>query len=233
MSLPVILLAGGLGTRLQSVVKDVPKPMAPVAGKPFLSWVLDDLCRQGIQEVILSVGYRQEVIRETYGEQYKTLHIRYSSEDKPLGTGGAIRKAFALAGKEAFVLNGDTFFQVDLSGLYAFYRRMEADVAIALKRLQQFDRYGTVTINEQSVITTFNEKKPCAEGLINGGVYVVSEKVFAYSLLPEVFSFEQHILQAAVGLGRFAGLEQEGYFIDIGIPDDYAKAQDDFSRVGH
>lgn len=233
MNIPAIILAGGLGTRLQSVVKDIPKPMAEVAGRPFLDWLLDDLHRQGIQEVILSVGYRQEVIRERFGNDYRGMTIRYSSEDKPLGTGGALRQAMDLAGPEAFVLNGDTFFQVDLAALYSFYQSHAAAVAIALKPMQRVDRYGTVTINGEGMITSFNEKKYCEDGLINGGVYVLSAAVFAHSSLPEVFSFEQEILHRMVQGGRLFGFPQHAYFIDIGIPEDYAKAQDDFSRFIH
>jgi D-glycero-alpha-D-manno-heptose 1-phosphate guanylyltransferase len=233
MNIPAIILAGGLGTRLQSVVKDIPKPMAEVAGRPFLDWLLDDLHRQGIREVILSVGYRQDVIRERYGNTYRGMAIRYSSEDKPLGTGGALRQAMAMAGTEALVLNGDTFFQVNLAALYSFYQSHAAAIAIALKPMQQVDRYGTVTVNEDRVITSFNEKTYCENGLINGGVYVVSAAVFADASLPEVFSFEQEVLHRMVQGGRLFGFPQPGYFIDIGIPEDYTKAQDDFSRFIH
>lgn len=228
MNLPAIILAGGFGTRLQSVVKDVPKPMAEINGIPFLKYLFQYLKQQNIEDVILSVGYKHDVIVDYFGKEFDGIKINYVIEDKPLGTGGAIRKAFEIAGDEAFVLNGDTFFDVNLFELFQFYNWNRADLALALKPMSKFDRYGTVTTDQDGRILSFNEKKYCEDGLINGGVYVMSSDVFYMKDLPEVFSFEKEILEGLKDEARLFGLITEPYFIDIGIPEDYQKAQHDF-----
>ncbi|MEO0042666.1 MAG: hypothetical protein RL329_2114, partial [Bacteroidota bacterium] len=138
-----IILAGGMGTRLREAVADVPKPMAPIGNRPFLAYLLDDLKIQKIKKVVLSVGYQYEVIQNYFGNHYKGIQISYSIENQPLGTGGGIRLALNECRQEnIFILNGDTFFKVNLSKLATFHHRTQADLSIALKKMSHFDRYG-------------------------------------------------------------------------------------------
>ena len=232
--IPAIVLAGGLGTRLRSVISDIPKPMAPVSGKPFLHYIFLYLQKQSIRDVVLSVGYRSEAIQEFFGSKYADINIRYAIENEPLGTGGGIAQAMAMIDTDSFVLNGDTFFDVDLSELYEFYQKAHCDIALALKRMYHFDRYGTVEVGNQDRVLQFHEKQYRAEGLINGGVYVLSKDLFKKveeieeSPLPQKFSFEKDILEKHLLPLHYHGKEFKGYFIDIGIPEDYQKAQEDF-----
>lgn len=223
-----IVLAGGFGTRLQKVVSEVPKPMAPVAGKPFLQYILDYLIAHKVTHAVLAVGYLRETIIDFFGDQYQSLKITYSIEDNPLGTGGGILQACNyLNGDNAFVINGDTFFDVDLIELSAYHQTNNALLTVALKKMEKFDRYGTVELGSDGKITGFLEKKYLDEGLINGGIYCLNKQVF-HPELPQVFSFEKEILEKEIVNRKIYGLRSEGYFIDIGIPEDYARAQTDF-----
>lgn len=232
----VIILAGGLGTRLRSIVSEVPKCMAPVAGKPFLWYLLKYLTRFDVSKVVLSVGYLREVIfrwiDEVKGEF--PFSFEYAVEEEPLGTGGGIRLAMnQIKQKEAIILNGDTFFDVDLQKLYDFHKSKSASyLTIALKPMENFDRYGTVTISPEGRILCFNEKQPCVKGDINGGVYVLSKKEAFFDGLPKKFSFENDVMQNKCGVnGCLFGEVHNGYFIDIGIPEDYKKADIDFMSM--
>ncbi len=221
----VIILAGGLGTRLRSVVSEVPKCMAPVGGRPFLQYLLESLRRFDVSRVILSVGYLREEIESwvaVHSAEYP-FEFRFAVEEQPLGTGGGIKLAASLAeGAEVLVLNGDTFFDVDLRELRDARRASGLPVALALKPMRNFDRYGSVDLGANGVITAFNEKQYCLEGLINGGVYALDSSVL--SGLPAKFSFEKDVLEPLCLRGQLAGAVQHGYFIDIGIPEDYARA---------
>lgn len=228
----VIILAGGLGTRLRSEVKDVPKCMAPVAGRPFLWYLLTYLRRYPVTRVILSVGYLREVIKDwiyEHGDEFP-FAIDYAVEETPLGTGGGIRLALGQCREDnVIVLNGDTFFDVDLPRLVADHKLRPASISIALKPMRDFDRYGRVLTDKASgEIVRFCEKEPCAEGLINGGVYVISRSKLSMSHLPEKFSFEKDVLEPESAQGRVYGFVFDGYFIDIGIPEDYHKADREF-----
>lgn len=229
MNYPVIILAGGLGTRLSSVVKDLPKPMAPVAGKPFLHYIFASLQKQGIKNVILSVGYRYEAIQEFFGSSYLDIDIQYSIEQEPLGTGGGIKQAFDYVTDYAYVLNGDTFFDVPLEDLSNTYFIEHADMVLVLKPLTKFDRYGTVEANPNFRVTAFKEKEYKEEGLINGGVYFFGKKLWSEIDTEQKFSFEKEVLEKYVEEKQFYGKINDGYFIDIGIPEDYSKAQIDFA----
>ncbi|MES2621699.1 MAG: nucleotidyltransferase family protein [Bacteroidota bacterium] len=226
---PAIILAGGLGTRLRGVVSGLPKAMAPLNGKPFLHYIFRYLVRQNISEVILSVGYKRETIQEYFGSEYLGIKVQYAIEEEPLGTGGGIKKAFQLVNDFAFVLNGDTFFDVELKGLKDFYSEVTADIALALKQMQRFDRYGAVQMKDER-ITHFDEKKFLEEGLINGGVYFLHKRVFDV-VETDKFSFEKDVLEKFVNEKVWCGKIFESYFIDIGIPEDYAKAQEDFKNL--
>lgn len=225
-----IILAGGFGTRLQKVVGDLPKPMADINGKPFLAYLLNFLIEQGIEKVILSVGYKHKAIKYYFKDQYNTLKIGYSIETEPLGTGGGIKKAAGLSESETvFVLNGDTFFKISLEKLLQFHNTNRSDITIALKPMQQFDRYGSVNINEENRIVGFSPKggSTIVGGLINAGVYVLNKSLFDEMGLPEKFSFEDDVLMRHHAGHRFYGMAFDEYFIDIGLPEDYEKAKDE------
>lgn len=226
-----IILAGGLGTRLSGVVSDVPKPMAPVGGKPFLSYLLDYLLQFSIERVVLAVGHKYEVIEAHFGKEYNGLQLFYTIENEPLGTGGGIANALKLIeGTEFFLLNGDTFYDVDLEALDTHHELSGADITLSLKAMENFDRYGSVEI-KGSRILAFNEKKALEEGYINGGVYVVNKAVIEELELPKKFSFEKDVLDAKVSALNMQAYHCDGYFIDIGIPEDYEKAQMELPRL--
>ena len=223
-----VVLAGGKGTRLRSVVSDLPKCMAPVAGRPFLAWLLDDLREAGFDHIILSLGYKHEAVEAWVATRPDRDSITCVVEEKPLGTGGGVRLALRQAREDAvFILNGDTFFGVDYPAMQAFHRQSGAQATLALKPLRDFDRYGEVTLDGEGRITAFREKRPCAEGLINGGVYLLQRDALAE--MPERFSLEKDYFEPQAESAGLAGFRSEGYFIDIGIPADYARAQRDFA----
>ncbi|GAB6077187.1 nucleotidyltransferase family protein [Desulfurobacterium crinifex] len=226
MALEAIVLAGGFGTRLKKLVSDVPKPMAPIGGVPFLEYLLNFLLLQGIEKVILAVGYKYECIVKHFGISYKGLLIEYSVEDKPLGTGGGIRKAMALAESEdVVVLNGDTFFNIPFKDFLRFHRSKKAFLTIALKYLSSCQRYGVVDIDRDGKIIGFHEKAAYLEGFVNAGIYILKKEWFLSLSSPEVFSFEKDFLQKKYKKFVFFGKPYDNYFIDIGIPEDYMKAQ--------
>jgi D-glycero-alpha-D-manno-heptose 1-phosphate guanylyltransferase len=221
-----IILAGGLGTRLRPRVADRPKPMAEIAGKPFLAWLLEYLAGQGVASAILSVGYRGAMIEKHFGADYAGLALRYVVEETPLGTGGAIRLALAQSCADpVFVLNGDTMLCVDYRAMHAAHRRRGAAAAtMALRRVADAGRYGAVELSGDRV-TGFAASGGTGPGLINSGVYLVPAGFFGGSDLPRVFSFERDFLPLAVGEGRVAGFVTDAWFIDIGVPEDYDRAQ--------
>lgn len=225
----VIILAGGLGSRLRSVVSEVPKCMAPVAGRPFLWYLLKYLTRYDVNKVIMSVGYLREVIVEWIDNVKDGFPFvfEYAIEEEPLGTGGGIRLALEKAiSKDVVVLNGDTFFDVDLNELMEAHRYYPSAVTLTLKPMRDFDRYGRVIINDvDNNIVEFKEKEYCKEGLINGGVYVINKLEPIFEGLPQKFSFETDVLEPQCRIGALFGVVQNGYFIDIGIPEDYKRAE--------
>ncbi len=227
-----IVLAGGLGTRLRGAIGDFPKCMAPVNGKPFLHYIFTYLQQQGCKRVILSLGYKHEVITELLKENSWPFEISHVIEHELLGTGGGIQLAMREAKEDnVAVLNGDTMFQTDLDDMLDFQKHMGADTSLALKEMKDFDRYGVVKVDNRYVITQFEEKQQRESGLINGGVYIINKKSFLDKGLPEKFSFEKDYLEAFMNEGKFYGYKNDGYFIDIGIPQDYEQAQEDFKRI--
>lgn len=228
-----VVLAGGMGTRLRSVVRDLPKCMAPVAGRPFLAWLLDDLLENGFDHIILSLGHLHEAVEEWVAQQPFCEKVTCTVESEPLGTGGGVKLALVKAHEdEVFVLNGDTFFGVDFASMLAFHRGCGAAATLALKPMRNFDRYGEVVCDASCRIVSFREKQPCASGLINGGVYLLGRN--ALDAMQPKFSIEKDYFEpmAADGgstQGFLAGFRSEGYFIDIGIPADYERAQRDFA----
>jgi D-glycero-alpha-D-manno-heptose 1-phosphate guanylyltransferase len=229
----VIILAGGLGTRLRSVVHEVPKCMAPVCGKPFLTYLFHYLSSyQTIENVILSVGYLKEVIIDWADKQKLPFTVLYSPETEPLGTGGAIKQALKRTqSDDVLILNGDTFFNVDLNKFHTEHQAVSAQLSIALKPMTDFNRYGNVSVNSQHIITAFNEKSYCEKGQINGGIYLLSVKNTLMNNLPQKFSFETDVLQQQMNNQLIYGFVHDSYFIDIGIPEDYAKANVEFMNL--
>jgi len=220
-----IVLAGGLGTRLRSVVDDRPKGMAEVAGRPFLAHVLDQLASSGFVSVVLAVGYRASQIREHFGARYRSIGLRYSVESEPLGTGGAIVMAMgSTKSSEVFVVNGDTFVEVDFRAMRSAHLAAHAAITIAVHAVADAGRYGGLAIDEHR-IHGFLEKGRSGPGWINAGVYLMSRGLLDPRALPTRFSFESDFLVPRTHALRPLAFRTSGIFIDIGIPDDYAKAQ--------
>ena len=226
-----IVLAGGLGTRLRNTIGDYPKCMAEVNGKPFLQYILNYLQTQGCTSIILSLGYKHEIITGWLQNQGYNFKIAHVIEEEPLGTGGGIQQAIKAAKEnEVAVLNGDTMFNIDLQQQFRFHREHNAETTLALKRMHHFDRYGVVNVNASGKVLSFEEKRHRDEGDINGGVYVINRSGFLQRNLPEKFSFENDYLAKYVAEGKFFGNVSDNYFIDIGIPEDYQQAQLDFKQ---
>jgi D-glycero-alpha-D-manno-heptose 1-phosphate guanylyltransferase len=221
-----IILAGGLGTRLQTVVSDVPKSMAPINGIPFIGLVINYLQSQGIQHFIFSLGYKSEMLINFIESEYPQLDKQYCIEEDPLGTGGAIMQACKKVNSEnVLVLNGDTLFKINLKSLSHLHVLKKADCTIALKEMFNIERYGTVDMNNSNTVIAFTEKRFCQNGLINGGVYALNVKNFLKENLPPVFSFEKDYLERLFSIRAIFGLKYTTHFIDIGIPEDYERAQ--------
>ncbi len=228
----VIVLAGGLGTRLQGVIGQYPKCMAAVNGRPFLSYLFEYLATQGCTRVILSLGFKHEIITEWLKQQELPFVVDYVVEHEPLGTGGGMQLAMKEAvADHVVVLNGDTMFMADLKEQMSYHRGMHAAVTLGLKKMYDFDRYGVVNTNDGGRITSFEEKQHRNEGLINAGVYIIDTRLYHSKHLPEKHSFEKDYLERYTQEGRFYGFTGTGYFIDIGIPADYEQAQQDFKTM--
>lgn len=227
-----VILAGGFGTRLSHVVSDVPKPMAPVYGRPFLCYLLDRLADAGIQRVVLATGYMHEVIETYFGTMYRGLEIIYSNEDQPLFTGGAIRQAAEKIQSEDFVvLNGDTLFDIDFQQLYDFHTSHDAHLSIALRRVEDTGRYGAVTCENDRIVAFHEKTESQGAGDINGGIYAINRAWLLNQDLPTKFSFEKELMQPLAGDPHFYGLSFNDYFIDIGVPEDYFRAQQEFKTL--
>jgi D-glycero-alpha-D-manno-heptose 1-phosphate guanylyltransferase len=226
-----IVLAGGLGTRLQSVLPATPKALSPVAGRPFLSYIVDYLLRQGVDHFIFSVGHLSEQVIRFLEKKYSHLSYDLCVELTPLGTGGAIKKAMSYSREpQVLVLNADTFFDIDLSSMFRQHGAHDADCTIGLKQMKNFDRYGTVVLGDNNRVVSFKEKCYQAEGLINGGYYIFRKQSFPGKELPEVFSIEKDFLEQELNALNIQGFISGGYFIDIGIPSDFEVAQRTFAH---
>jgi D-glycero-alpha-D-manno-heptose 1-phosphate guanylyltransferase len=224
-----IVLAGGLGSRLKAVVPDVPKPMAPINGRPFLEYLLDYWAGQGVDRFVLSVGYKREIIKEHFGVLYKGVEVDYAVEDQPRGTGGGLLLALKhLCQSGTFlVMNGDTFFEVDLATMHDCHRGKQAEVTLALREMPTNSRYASVEIDKDGRITTFdNRARTSGRALINGGVYLAEKFAFADMPPPsdEPVSIEVQLYPRMLRAGRHMyGFPSSGRFIDIGIPEDYQR----------
>ena len=228
-----IILAGGFGTRLRSVVSDVPKPLAPVAGRPFLTYLLDRLQKQGYTHVVLATGYLHEKVEEFFGHEYRGISIDYARELSPLGTGGAMVNALQYCHEDAVtVINGDTLFDIDHERLCRFAEEKATPLAIVLRQVPDAGRYGSVEIDKGGRITTFKEKNSEAgSGLINGGIYRIQRSLLDGFSLGEKFSFEQELMQQRYRDEHYYAYADGAYFIDIGIPEDYSRAQQELPSL--
>jgi len=229
----VVILAGGLGTRLRSVVQDVPKPMADIQGKPFLEYLLQLLIQNGYQNFLFLVGYKGDMIKNYFGDGSKFgVNIEYSSEAIPLGTGGALFNAWHKLSDDFFLVNGDTFFDIQYEIMEDFVAGRNPELLIALRYSNDLSRYGIIEIDGSYKVISFSEKAQIQEnqidGYINGGVYFVNKKAlepFYEKYVNSPVSLENDILPLLVKLCKVYGLPIGGKFIDIGIPEDYFSSQ--------
>lgn len=226
-----IILAGGLGTRLRDTVPDLPKCMAPVAGRPFLFYVINYLRSQGIEKFIFSLGYMHEIIEEYLSSNFSTLDYQCSIENEPLGTGGAILLACTkVTEKQVVVTNGDTLYKANLHNAAIFHMHHMAECTLLLKPMTDFDRYGVVETDKEKLVTSFKEKQYYKEGNINGGLYLLDAGRFMDEEFPQKFSFEKDYLEKLYNQRRIYGLTDDSYFIDIGIPEDFNRAKTELAK---
>ena len=228
-----IILAGGFGTRLKHVLGNIPKPMAPVDGRPFLAYLFERLRGVGINHVILSTGYMHEKVQEYFGDSYRGINISYAQETTPLFTGGAIALASTYAkSNDILVLNGDTLFDIDFAVFQKFHFEKGNNITIALRKVENVERYGAVKVDADGNLLDFVEKgKMSGEGFINGGIYIVKKDWLLKQGMPSKFSFEKEILEMPSFRKNIVAYPFGGYFIDIGVPEDYYKAQREFGGL--
>lgn len=226
----LIVLAGGLGTRLRSVVADVPKPMAPVAGRPFLELLLKSLAGKGARRAILSVGHLSQSIVEHFGDQFAGLRIAYAVEQSPLGTGGALRAALELVeGDHALIVNGDTFLDLELDEISTLWSSQRRPILVA-RSLPDASRYGRLTVDGDRV-EAFTEKGVAGPGLVNAGAYLFPCDIARFFPPVERFSLETDVLVPRLREIDLRCFVSSGYFIDIGVPEDFARAQTELAGV--
>jgi D-glycero-alpha-D-manno-heptose 1-phosphate guanylyltransferase len=221
-----IILAGGFGTRLRTVINNTPKVMASVNEKPFLEYILFSLYKSNIEEVVLSVHYLSNHIKDYFGNSYKGMKLKYTEESSPLGTGGAIKHSLSHLRKtdNILVMNGDSFVNCDLLQVIEEHKSSECPISMVVKKLPVSERYGTLEIQNNKIVS-FKEKKPEKDCFINTGIYLISSRIFSNYNLPESFSFEKDFLQKEIPSLNINAIYTDSFFIDIGIPEDYKKAQ--------
>jgi len=228
-----LILAGGIGERLRPITNNIPKPMVPVNGKPFLQYHIEELKRAGIKDIILCTGYLSNKIQEYFGDGSKFgVQINYSVEKKPLGTAGAIKNAEKYANNTFLVLNGDSYLKLDYNKLINFHKSKKAKLTIALLEIKDTRRYGLVNIDKEGKILSFDEKTNNTKGkLINGGIYIVEPNIL--KVIPGLIkvSLEKEIFPKLIKQGNVYGFVVNNYFIDIGTKESYIKAQKDFKKL--
>jgi D-glycero-alpha-D-manno-heptose 1-phosphate guanylyltransferase len=225
-----IVLAGGFGTRLRSILADKPKPMAPINGRPFLAILLEQIAKQGIQRVVLSVGYKAADIMNYFGKSFAGIEIEYEIETQPLGTGGAVRASLARCTNDpVLILNGDTFLELDMVVLDALWSRYQVPLIVA-REVEDTTRYGRLRTCDERVIG-FEEKTFGGPGLINAGVYVFPRSLLETFPDSSSFALESDFLAQYVHCHEFRLYVSNGYFIDIGVPEDYERAQHELPRL--
>ncbi|MDT7041677.1 nucleotidyltransferase family protein [Candidatus Nitronereus thalassa] len=224
-------MAGGLGTRLQSVLVGKPKVLAEVKGRPFLSYLLDEIHDADYRRVVLCVGYKAQQVRQKFGENYKSLELNYSQESSPLGTGGALRLASSLVNsKRVLVLNGDSFCQVNLCAFEKWHVAKKSQVSIVLTHVPNVKRFGRVQISKDEMVLAFEEKtNESTPGLINAGVYLVNKSLITTIPEHKPISLEKDIFPKWIQRG-ICGYEAGGKFIDIGTPESFVSAEEFFGN---
>ena len=227
-----IVLAGGKGTRLRETIGTIPKCLAPIAGKPFLHYLLAYLQQSGILRVVFALGTGSDAIIEWLAGENLSVEIKWVVEPEPLGTGGGILLAMQhCAAADVVVVNGDTLFTANLAALLGFHQKKKAETTLSLKAVNDASRFGCVVVDDHDRIIDFLEKSQGSSGLINGGIYVINRQALLRRNFPERFSFETDYLQPLVHEADFYGMVSDAYFIDIGVPEDFAKAQIDFKTL--
>lgn len=222
----VVILAGGLGTRLKPIVNDRPKVMALINGRPFLTYLLDQISNAGLMDVILCVGYMGKYVESEMGLSYKNLSLRYSYEYEPLGTGGALRNAHDLMNTDTIlVMNGDSYCRYNLEEYGAFHKQKHAMASLLLTFVDDTRRYGCVKVDEHNYVLAFEEKRSSEEpGWINAGVYIIDRDIISEIPHRRFVSLEKEIFPSLIGR-EFYGFMSDGYFLDIGTPKDFATAE--------
>lgn len=219
-----IVLAGGFGTRLREVVPDLPKPMAPIAGRPFLEILLASLSKKGFKRVVLSLGFMSDKIINHFGNQYLGMELVYEVESSPLGTGGAVRASLArCVSDHAFVFNGDTYLDLEVTDLEQLWKTTH-NPAIVVREVPETSRFGRVLV-ENGRVSYFLEKGMSGPGTINAGCYLLPKHLLDQFELGKNFSLEADFFLTAIKQQQFNGFVTQGLFIDIGVPDDYDRAQ--------
>jgi len=232
------ILAGGLGTRLRTVINDRPKVLAPVAGKPFLAHLLDQLADAGIERVVLMIGHRAQQVQDAFGETYREIRLDYSVESAPLGTAGALRLALpklfpqasndgGAASAAALVMNGDSYCAADLSQFDGFHRRTRADASLVLARVPDTSRFGKVEMAAGDRLERFLEKQEArGTGWINAGIYLLSRDLIEEIPTGRAVSLEREMFPGWIKTRKLLGFRTEGSFLDIGTPESYQTAEE-------
>jgi len=227
-----MILSGGMGTRLKDTVPELPKVMAPVAGHPFIYYLIKNLEKKGIKHFTFLLGYKHNVVSSYLDDAFKNLVKTYVVESMPLGTGGAIQNGLQYCKKETVAItNGDTYFDIDLNKMEFLHTQKVSNCTLALKPMKNYDRYGSVLFDQDFLITDFIEKKYTNEGYINGGFYLIDKNSFLKHSFEKVFSFEKDYLENETLNKKMYATLHDSYFIDIGIPEDYSKAQNEMKNL--
>jgi D-glycero-alpha-D-manno-heptose 1-phosphate guanylyltransferase len=225
-----IVLAGGFGTRLREVVPDLPKPMAPVAGKPFLEILLSSLAKKGFTRVVLSLGFMADKITSHFGDHFAGIELVYEVESKPLGTGGAVRSALSRCVEDhAFIFNGDTYLDLEVDLTESAWIKSQNPI-IVVREVPDVARFGSVALQGDR-IQKFLEKGSTGSGLINAGCYVLPKDMLNGFELGTPFSLEVDFFASNIQRLYFEAFVTKGRFIDIGVPEDYARAQEELASL--
>jgi NDP-sugar pyrophosphorylase family protein len=222
-----VILAGGAGTRLRPLVSDVPKPLAAIAGRPFIEYLLMQVRAHDIRQVVVCAGYRAEALMAHLGDGRRwDIEVVFSVEETPLGTGGALSRALPhISGDRCLVMNGDSFFDIPIGELYTAHVQAGSAITIALARAERSSRFGSVAIDPNGNVTEFLEKSSVpGPALINAGLYIIERRELASIPAGKPVSLEREIMPAMIGHG-LRGVVFDAYFVDIGVPEDFIKAQ--------
>lgn len=221
-----LILSGGQGTRLAHLIPDLPKTLAPIHELPFLHYLLQYLQKEKVDHYVFSLGYKSEKIIDYVKTHFPQLNYSFVIENEPLGTGGALQFAMSkINSNEFFVVNADTYYPISLEKFYSFHKFNKSDISISIKPMLNPHRYGTVVIDSKGRIQKFKEKSKLDYGLINGGIYLINKSYLQSKNLPHIFSLEKEVFEEYIVDDQFHAQVNDNYFLDIGIPEDYQRAQ--------